>query len=113
MIHNTDVGGTLRRLRGKRSQTSVARKAGISRQTLSRCEQGRQRPSKRNLESLLEALGADRATFESTLLEVWETRLAQEEPGSPAAHAHRLRTHAAGLIYHLSGLLALTSKTGE
>lgn len=117
MIHKPDVGEALRRLRGPRTQQSVAAAAGFHRQALGAYEQGNRLPAEPNLMRLLEALGVDRLAFEVVLLEVWEERLAAEAPESRVARRRAyyrqldaVARQIEGLEQHLAVLRGLTER---
>jgi len=78
------VGAALRHLRlhggtEPRKQLDVAADAGVTRGMLSSYERGRQEPSLRNLERVLDALGADLTQLH------WAIRIVQTAPQGEAA----------------------------
>lgn len=75
------VGAALRHLRlhggsAPRKQMDVAAEAGVTRGMLSSYERGRQEPSLRNLDRVLQALGADLAELH------WAIRIVQSAPAA-------------------------------
>jgi transcriptional regulator with XRE-family HTH domain len=110
MVNNHDVGRALRRLRGDRSQRSIAWATGVHRQTIGAYETGQRLPSEDRLELLLEVLGANRIAFEVELLDIWEERLAQEAPRSRVARNRALRRQVEVLSRQVA---ALSSRLSE
>ncbi len=82
------VGAALRHLRlhggpEPRKQLDVAAEAGVTRGMLSSYERGRQEPSLKNLDRVLDALGADLTQLH------WALRIVQASPERPSGGARQ------------------------
>ena len=75
-----DAGTALAFLRGSRSQSEVARRAGVSRSSLSLYERGTRRPRERNLAKLLEVVGATREELAAMVWKIHRGRVLAASP---------------------------------
>ena len=69
-----DLGEAIALLRGSRSQTEVARRAGVSRASWGLYELGKRRPRPASLELLLQGLGCTRDGLEQATFRVYQQR---------------------------------------
>lgn len=106
MLQPEDVGAVLRRLRGSRSQRDVAEASEISTSMLAHYETGRQVPSEKVLNRLLETLGVPEAEFDRRVLSAWQKRLDASFPESRQVLRQELLEHVQAIGTHLTLLVS-------
>jgi transcriptional regulator with XRE-family HTH domain len=91
MLEARDVGRAMERLRGDRTQRSVAQRAGINRSSWSSYEAGRRMPTVDTWGRIVAGLESTVAQFDHAVMLAWAERLAEAAgaPGEAAPHLPR------------------------
>jgi transcriptional regulator with XRE-family HTH domain len=89
MLEARDVGRAMERLRGDRTQRSVAQRAGINRSSWSSYEAGRRMPTPDTWGKIVAGLESTTVQFDHAVMQAWAERLAAGAAGEAAAHPPR------------------------
>lgn len=81
MLEARDVGRAMERLRGDRTQRSVAQRAGINRSSWSSYEAGRRMPGPDTYPKVARGLGCSEDELDQAVLRSWSERLREEATG--------------------------------
>ena len=108
MLRNEDIGNALRHLRGDRSQTDLAKQAGVNRQAWNAYESGRRLPAPDTWPRIMAALGVAEPELDRAIIAAWVDRLGERERATAPGwrllqQAHTARAELDHLISLLGG----------